>query len=108
MNKTTKVNIYAILHSKANMMYPFMTLDDNTEIVHSEMQPDGRVKVYIEKPDEKDCFHHATCYLPQYTWEDISGFSKSEIERYKKFIESTAHLILEFSQKGGVNKAKDI
>ena len=36
------------------MMYPFMTLDDNTEIVHSEMQPDHRVKVYIEKPDEKE------------------------------------------------------
>ena len=46
------------------MMYPFMTLDDNTEIVHSEMQPDHRVKVYIEKPDEKDCFHSAVCYLP--------------------------------------------
>ena len=45
------------------MMYPFMTLDDNTEIVHSEMQPDHRVKVYIEKPDEKDCFHSAVCYL---------------------------------------------
>ena len=49
------------------MMYPFMTLDDNTEIVHSEMQPDHRVKVYIEKPDEKDCFHSAVCYLPDYT-----------------------------------------
>ena len=45
-------------------MYPFLTLDDNTEIVHSEMRSDGTVKVYIEKPDAKDCFHHATCYLP--------------------------------------------
>ena len=34
------------------MMYPFMTLNDDTEIVHSEMKPDGRVKVYIERPDE--------------------------------------------------------
>lgn len=49
------------------MMYPFMTLDDDTEIVHSEMLPDGRVKVYIEKPDAKDCFHSAVCYLPDYT-----------------------------------------
>ena len=40
------------------MMYPFMTLNDETEIVHSEMLKDGKVKVYIEKPDEKDCFHH--------------------------------------------------
>lgn len=29
-------------------MYPFLTLDDNTEIVHSEMRGDGTVKVYIE------------------------------------------------------------
>ena len=35
------------------MMYPFMTLDDDTEIIHSDMLPDGRVKVYIERPDEK-------------------------------------------------------
>ena len=32
------------------MMYPFLTLDDQTEIVHSEMKPDGRVKVYVETP----------------------------------------------------------
>ena len=34
------------------MMYPFLTLNDNTEITHSEMKCDGRVKVYIETPDE--------------------------------------------------------
>ena len=38
------------------MMYPFMTLDDNTEIVHSEMLPDQRVKVYFEKPDARIVF----------------------------------------------------
>ena len=57
------------------MMYPFMTLDDNTEVVHSEMLPDHRVKVYFEKPDAKDCFHSAVCYLPDYKWEDINGFT---------------------------------
>ena len=31
------------------MMYPFMTLNDNTEIVHSDILIDGKVKVYIEK-----------------------------------------------------------
>lgn len=75
------------------MMYPFLTLDDDTEIVHSEMLPDRRVKVYIEKPDAEDGFHHAICYLPQYTWADIFGFQSDEIERYQQLIESTAHLI---------------
>ena len=87
------------------MMYPFLTLDDNTEIVHSDMLTDGKVKVYIEKPDEKDCFHHATCYLPDYEWVDISGFTSTEIERYNEIIESTAHLIMEFSKEGGVENA---
>lgn len=75
------------------MMYPFLTLDDGTEIVHSEMLPDGTVKVYIEKPDENDCFHSAYCILPDYRWEKIDGFSKSDIDRYQSVIESTAHLI---------------
>lgn len=52
------------------MMYPYMTLNDNTEITHSEMKTDGRVKVYIETPDEKVCFRHATCWLPEYKWEN--------------------------------------
>lgn len=74
-------------------MYPFLTLNDGTEITHSEMRPDNRVKVYIEKPDAKDGFHHAVCYLPGYQWEDISGFSEAEIARYAEIVESTAHLI---------------
>lgn len=28
------------------MMYPFMTLNDDTKITHSEMEPDGRVEVF--------------------------------------------------------------
>ena len=86
-------------------MYPFLTLDDGTEIVHSEMRPDGSVKVYLEKPDAKDCFHHATCYLPSYTWEDVFGFTPEEMARFQEVIQSTAHLILEFSQEGGFDSA---
>ena len=87
------------------MMYPFLTLDDETEIVHSEMRPDGSVKVYLEKPDAADCFHSASCYLPGYRWEDVSGFSKEELSRYQEVIESTAHLILQFAQEGGFENA---
>lgn len=90
------------------MMYPFMTLNDDTEIVHSEMRPDGRVKVYIETPDEKYCFRHATCYLPDYTWEDIYQYSPEDIERFLDIITSTAHLILEFSQEGGFENAANL
>ena len=87
------------------MMYPFLTLDDGTEIVHSETLPGDHVKVYIEKPDEKDCFHNAFCILPEYRWEKINGFSADEIKRYQEIIESTAHLIIRFAKEGGVDNA---
>ena len=48
------------------MMYPFMTLNNETEITHSEMKEDGQVKVYFETPDVKDGFHNAVCWLPKY------------------------------------------
>ena len=90
------------------MMYPFLQIDGDTEIVHSEMQPDGQVKVYIEKPDAKDGFHHATCFLPGYRWEEISGFTQKEIAHFQEVLESTAHLILEFSQEGGFAHASGL
>ncbi len=87
------------------MMYPYLTLDDTTEIVHSEMQPDGYVKVYIEKADKKDGFHSAYCILPKYEWKDVSGFTENEINEFQKLLENNAHLILELSQNGGINNA---
>lgn len=90
------------------MMYPFMTLNDDTEIVHSEMKQDGRVKVYIETPDENVCFRHAACWLPDYTWEDIYHFSQDDIERFQEILKSTAHLILEFAQEGGFENASNL
>ena len=47
------------------MMYPFMTLNDDTEITHSEMKPDGKVKVYIETPDDFGGFHALHPALPK-------------------------------------------
>ena len=29
------------------MMYPYATLSDTTEVVHSKIKSDGRVKIYI-------------------------------------------------------------
>jgi len=87
------------------MMYPFLKLDDETEIVHSEMLPDKTVKVYLEKPDKEDGFHSAVCYLPEYKWTETYGFSEEEIKKYQGIIESVSHLIIEFSQNGGFDNA---
>lgn len=84
-----------------------MTLPDETEIVHSEMI-NGKVKVYLETPDEKICFKHATCWLPEKKWEDICGYSEKELSYLKDVVESEAHLILEFAQTGGLLNASGL
>lgn len=89
------------------MMYPFMTIDNDTEVVHSERYEDGRVKVYIETPDEKDGFHNAVCWLPDYKWENVSGYSEEEIERFKRYVQNNAHLIMEFASEGGFANASN-
>ena len=40
-------------------MYPFLTMNDHTEIVYSHLLDGGRVKIYVEKPDEYDGFFPA-------------------------------------------------
>ena len=84
------------------MMYPYMTLKDDTEITHSEMKGDGSVKVYIETPDDKGGFHSAVCWLPQYKWEQVRGYTESDVQDFEQLIRKNAHLILEFAQDGGV------
>lgn len=89
------------------MMYPYVTFNDDTEITHSEMLPDGRVKVYIETPDLKDGFHNATCYLPEYQWEDVNGYSDAEMNYFQEFLRNNAHLMIEFSKEGGILNASN-
>ncbi len=90
------------------MMYPYMTLSNDTEITHSEMRNDGTVEVYIETPDEKDGFHNVKCLLPQYEWVDNHGYSEKELEYFKNLVINNAHLIIEFSQKGGFLNAANL
>ena len=86
------------------MMYGYITLSDGTGIAHSDMRPDGSVKVYIEKPVSGG-FYHATCYLPDYRWEDVEGFSDKEVEYLYGILKDNAHLIIEYSQEGGFENA---
>ena len=68
------------------MIYPFMTLEDDTEITYTEMLPNGEVKVYVETPDEKDCFHSMVCYLPSYRVEEVQGYTDEEVKKYVSVI----------------------
>ncbi len=92
------------------MLYPFMTLNDETEIVHSESKNiDGRemVKVVVEKPVWGG-FHSAACWLPDYRWENIQGFTSEEIQEYQELIQSVAHIIIELARDGGFDHAANL
>lgn len=77
------------------MMYPFMTLDDETEIVYSDRKEDGTVKIYIETPDEKDGFHNMTCYLPSFEIKEVNGYSTKQVEAFMEIARSKENLIME-------------
>lgn len=89
------------------MLYPFMTLPDETEIVHSEsLFEDGRekVKVVMERPVDFG-FKSAVCWLPDYRWEQVEGFTQEEIDELQALIESLAHVIFELARDGGFEHA---
>ena len=92
------------------MMYPFMTLNDGTEIVHSEsrlVDDSENVKVYFERPVNGG-FDSAECYLPSYEWKNIVGYSDKEIQYFQEFLESTAHIIIGLAREGGFDNAANI
>lgn len=89
------------------MLYPFMTLDDHTEIVHSESYLENgqeNVRVEIEKPVEGG-FQSAECILPAYKWQNVQGFSESDINRLQELIASLAHIIIQLAREGGFDNA---
>ena len=87
-------------------MYGYITLSDETGVAHSEMKPDGTVKVYFEKPVEGG-FKSAVCWLPEYRWESIKGFDGDDVNRLGKFLRNNSHLILEFARDGGFENASN-
>lgn len=98
------------------MMYPFLTLNDETEITFSEplsgaktsANPTGEVfKVSIETPVENG-FKSATCMLPSFLWEN-HGYTYLELEYLKGWVNSSAQVLMDLSRdyasKGGPESA---
>ncbi len=89
------------------MMYPYMTLSDETEIVHSHIiDDDGKKKVLVhfERPTDNG-FDSARCELPDYNWIYKNGYTDSEIEMFEKLLHSNAHLLYKYAASGGINIA---
>ena len=71
------------------MMYPYITLPDETEIVHSQIVTEsGKQKVIVnfERPTETG-FDSARCEIPGNTWISVVGYSSEEIRRFEEFLQ---------------------
>lgn len=89
------------------MMYPYITLADETEIVHSHViEDDGIQKVLVpfERATE-DGFDSARCELPTYRWLSREGFTDEEITLFEQLLRSNAHLLYKYAADGGVQIA---
>ena len=88
------------------MMYPYMTLPDGTEIVHSQLI-DGekpKVIVHFERPTD-DGFDSARCELPDYNWTIREGYTDEEISMFSQLLTSNAHLLYKYAANGGIQIA---
>ena len=84
------------------MMYPYMTLADETEIVHSQIITENdqeKIFIHFERPTE-DGFDSARCELPSYKWLYNDGYSAQEITLFEKLMRSNAHLIYRYARDG--------
>ena len=89
------------------MMYPYMTLSDETEIVHSQLIEDKGIKkviVNFERPTDNG-FDSARCELPEYKWTEKEGYSDEEIAFFEKLRHSNAHLLYKYAANGGIKIA---
>lgn len=92
---------------RKDMMYPYMTLYDETEIVHSQIIEENNVQkviVHFERPTE-DGFDSARCELPEYKWIQKEGYSEEEIALFEQLLQSNAHLLYKYAAEGGIHIA---
>ena len=89
------------------MMYHYITLADETEIVHSHLIQEGEnniIEVHFERPTENG-FDSARIKLPTYEWIMRDGFSDEEIKSFEEFSARHAHLMYYHAENGGIINA---
>ena len=67
--------------------------------MRGQKQDGGRVKIYIDRPDEQYGFKHAICWLPQYEWEDVYHFTEEEIKQFEEMRTSLSNQFMYTLQK---------
>ncbi len=85
------------------MLYPYMTLQDETEVAFSEIKKVNSTEtltVYFEKPIIGG-FATAECILPDYKW-TVKGLTADEINSLQTFVERNSKSFFKFARQGGV------
>ncbi|WP_272111204.1 hypothetical protein [Mediterraneibacter gnavus] len=81
------------------MLYPYMKLADETEVVHSQLiKQDGteKVIVHFERPTENG-FDSARCELPDFRWVLQNGYSDAEISDFEELLRKNTLQIWEYA-----------
>jgi hypothetical protein len=81
------------------MLYPYMTLADETEVVHSHLiKQDGteKVIVHFERPTENG-FDSARCELPDFRWVLQNGYSDAEISNFEELLKKNTLQIWKYA-----------
>ena len=90
------------------MMYPYLTFEDGTEVVHSQLLPDecgDRILVHFERPADEG-FDSVRFELPSYEMTAWEGhYSETELQQFKTFLENNAHLLYRYAAQGGIKIA---
>ena len=91
-------------------MYGYITLPDDTEVVHSHLIVSGEnrsVEIYFERPKPYG-FDSARISLPSYQWITRDGFSDDEIKAFEDLSARHAHTIFHCAEIGGLPVAEAV
>lgn len=86
------------------MIFPFMTIKNDIEVVHTEIRKDNTVKVYFEQPVYMG-FHSIECIIPSYSWSENNGFSEEELKYLDEYLHSVENIIFDLAKNGGFDNA---
>ncbi|MCL2694543.1 MAG: hypothetical protein FWE60_05515 [Oscillospiraceae bacterium] len=93
------------------MLYPYITLPDETLITHTHIKEKDGVKIVdinFERPTS-DGFDTARCRLPSYEWIMREGnYSDDEIAEFENIVRNTAHSFYKYAEMGGLDIAKAV
>ena len=86
------------------MMYPYITLDDETIITHSHLMGEGEnksVEVHFERPNDDGGFDTARCRIPGYEWIIRKGYNDKEMARFERLCRNAAGSFFRYAEEGG-------